>query len=230
MLAATIRRMVNPVGSATLPSVWRNRMRGLGSLLCAMALMAGCDGADPRPMGTDDAAAAALCNGFGGAAIPLTAAATEAEAADVVVTMDGLFEVTLPDGAESYAMIRTDEMHTTLAIGASPQGALANLSVGLPGATASAVCPDVVIDEHRVHIHANGDYLLTFSDEGPRTVLLFTTAAEIGHPEGDGGAHHDHDGGHHHDHDAGTHHDHDGGAHHDHDAGAHHDHDGGHHH
>ena len=197
-------------------------MRGLGSLLCAVALMAGCDGADPRPMGTDDAAAVALCNGFGGAATPLTAAATEAEAADVVVAMDGLFEVTLPDGAESYAMLRTDTMHATMAIGAAPAGILHNLSVGLPGATQSAVCPAVVVDEHRVHIHAPDDYVLTFSSEGERTALVYVTMAEVGHPDGDGGAHHDHDGGVHHDHDGGAHHEPDGGAHHDDDGGMHH--------
>lgn len=205
-------------------------MRDLGCLLVGLALVSGCDAADPRPLGPDDAAAMTLCEGFAETPMELTAALSEDDAASVVIEREGLYRVTLPAGAESYAMLRTDTMHATMAIGAAPAGILHNLSVGLPGATQSAVCPAVVVDEHRVHIHAPDDYLLTFSSEGERTALVYVTMAEVGHPDGDGGAHHDHDGGAHHDHDGGMHHDHDGGAHHEPDGGAHHDDDGGMHH
>ncbi|HJL18235.1 MAG TPA: hypothetical protein RMH99_21405 [Sandaracinaceae bacterium LLY-WYZ-13_1] len=189
-----------------------------------LMLATACDGdVDDRPEGPADMAAMALCDGFAGAAAEVTAASSAAEAADVVIERDTLYEVTLPAGAEGVVMLRSDTAHADLVLGASPTGALATLEGGLPGATRSAVCPDVVADEHRVHVHEPGDYALTFSAEGERTVRVYLTMAGHGHGTADGGhMHHDHDGGHvHHEGDGGhDHHAHDGGHAHDHDGGA----------
>jgi len=214
-------------------------------VLSVVALTA-CD-SDDRRVGADDPAARASCGAATGT--PVTAAASEAAAADAVIELPATelvprhYSVTLPEGAESYAVLRVSTMHNDIALFVDAQDMIVHLAPdGVPSSLRHGSCPDSLVDDYRTHVHAPGDYRITFAAEGPRQVQLAVVLAELGHGDGgmhehDGGAHehdggmHEHDGGAHehdggmHEHDGGTH-EHDGGAH-EHDGGTH-EHDGGH--
>ena len=212
-------------------------MRTLSALVL-LVVATGCDDAAPvddRTVGMTDPAATLSCTAATDSPTAVTAAATMDAADGAVIEVPGVedvanvYSVTLPESGESYAALRLSVMHNNVTLFVSERDRIVHLAPdGISSSLRHGVCPDVLIDDYRTHIHAPGDYVLTFAADGPREFTIVAINQMIGHIPGggDGGMHmHDEDGGTHM-HDAGEHMDHDAGDHMAHDAGEH-MHDGG---
>jgi hypothetical protein len=164
------------------------------SFFVALVLI-GCGPADDRLPGPNDGLAEHSCEHLAtDTPEAITAATTEDGAADVVIELqDTPYLVTLPAAANGYASLRISTEHSYVAMFVRERGAVID-GPNFEAAFRHASCSGQIADDFRWHIDDPDDYVLTFSDEGPREVWLQAVLEESGHDD-DGGAH-DHDGGH----------------------------------
>ncbi|MEM9066901.1 MAG: hypothetical protein AAGE52_00305 [Myxococcota bacterium] len=204
------------------------------ALSFAILLGLGCsDGSgDSRPVGSLDSAAMSSCSVASSAPVDVAASATEEGASAAQIAFgETMYRITLPESGPAYAMLTLAVPHSDIALFTSHRDALENLSVvGLTSGLQHGVCPDVFDADHRMHLHDEDTYMLTFGEDAPREIMLVALIASSGHGDPDAGHHHGEDAGHHHGEDAGHHHGEDAGHHHGEDAGHHHGEDAGHHH
>jgi hypothetical protein len=156
--------------------------------LAAMLVLAACGPGDDRLPGPNDHAAEHSCEALEDTPTPITAASDEAGAAGAVLLLDSTpYLVTLPDGALGYATLRVDVEHSYMAMFVREREAV----IEAPGDAVfrrHALCPGSIGDDIRMHVDEPGDYLVTFSPEGPREVWLQVVLESAGHDE-DAGEH-----------------------------------------
>lgn len=155
----------------------------------AASLLGACGPSDNRIVGRDDLVAEHSCEALDLTPTEITAAGDEAGAAGVVMTLgETPYLVTLPAaGAQGFAMLRIDAEHTYAAMFVRERDAVVE-APGDPVFRKHFFCPDRIGDDIRMHIDLPGDYLVTFSDEGPREIWLQAVLEEAGHMEDAGPA------------------------------------------
>lgn len=144
-----------------------------------------CGPADDRLPGPTDHQSEHACEHLEtGTPESITAATDEEGAAAAIVELqDTPYLVSLPNAALGYATLRIVEQHSYVAIFVRERDALID-GPNFEPAFRHGVCPDRIGDDFRWHIDEPGDYLLTFSDEGPREVWMQAVLEEAGHDDG----------------------------------------------
>ena len=143
--------------------------------------------ADPNA----DPVSAGACEALGGEiqTVMASSAADEALAGNFVMTGGHFYHLVMPEGS-SYVGVHLPTDHTDWAVFVSEEDVAFSLShpdVGIFGISPlvpSPVCPDDILVDTRVHIHAGGDFVLELGPTGPREVLFNIVSEAEGHGEG----------------------------------------------